>query len=780
MLMNFRNITILILFIFSLLACSTKPPAIASSDKVYNPTQQEAEEAAVGKVGEKKIYEKDLVEGLEAYIVDDSATFKIASQEYLKELMFALEAESQGYASDPDFIDQINTFKKVLSSDFLADTLEINNLIEKSYERLHYEINASHILFPVSPDALPEDTILVYKKALDVRNIALSGGSFDSLAHVFSGDINTRNLGGNMGWFSALQLVYPIEDAAYTYKKGEISLPVRSPAGYHLIRVNDVREFSGIANVSHILIAVNEIPNEELWEFAKNKADSLYYLISNGSDFETICNQYSDDYVTKETGGNLPPFSIGQREEANFEKTVFTLQPGEISKPVKTTIGWHIIRMNSLGQLAPLSKLYDEIKSKVTTDSRGKYLEELRLNKLMQKMNVVENASLINKLKAIADPKILQKAWKSPASFRNSTESLLSISGVPVSNSDFADFAEDRQEFDLSPASYTPEMTLYRYYKIYLNNLVKKSAIDQLENWNPDFRKLMNGYRLNLLSGRLKNDLVYEKSVADTTGQRKFYELHLSEFQIPENADIQIISSKDSSAINEFIEIYNNGKPYRLKRGIYPITFTKNNFELAIEDKRRLAGLIILMMKNPGYLVEIGGHSDVNEVPGISALRMKEVKSYLAENGLKPNRILEVDYKNTKPIDRFDWSKNQRLSIQFFSNDESDISKIINSDNKDLIKYEKLNVQRGENELLDTFAWVKGQYQIKKGSNFHLIFVDKINPSRFKTLKECRSEVINAYQNQLTEQLIERLSVKYPVELNDSILESLYLQNFKK
>src|SRR5690606_854684 len=109
--------------------------------------------------------------------------------------------------------------------------------------------------------------------------------------------------------------------------------------------------------------------SEEITAFQKRQIDSLYNLIKEGADFDQVCEANSDDIYSRVNGGLLDPFGVGTRLESNFEKVSFSLKEGEVSEPVRSQVGWHIIKLIEKLPLGSYDDLKDIILQKVTTDS---------------------------------------------------------------------------------------------------------------------------------------------------------------------------------------------------------------------------------------------------------------------------------------------------------------------------------------------------------------------------------------------------------------------------
>ncbi len=242
------------------------------------------------------------------------------------------------------YINELNSYRTQLAKEYLTDKKVTDELVQEAYQRSLKEVRASHILFLVNEDALPQDTLKVYQKAISVRNRILKGEDFKALAEQFSEDPSAKENKGDLGYFSAFRMVYPFENGAYNTKVGEVSEPIRSRFGYHLIYVADVRDNRGDVIAGHIMLSKSEdkAKNEE----NAQKIKDIYQKLQQGEKFEDLAKQFSDDKTTSEQGGKLAKISSGQLNSVVFEDAVFSLKNnGDYTKPVETEFGWHIIKL---------------------------------------------------------------------------------------------------------------------------------------------------------------------------------------------------------------------------------------------------------------------------------------------------------------------------------------------------------------------------------------------------------------------------------------------------
>jgi peptidyl-prolyl cis-trans isomerase SurA len=233
-----------------------------------------------------------------------------------------------------------------------------------------------------------------------------------------------------------------------------------------------------------------------------------------------------------------------------------------------------------------------------------------------------------------------------------------------------------------------------------------------------------------------------------------------------------VIASKDAKTVYQVKSVFEKGKPYNLKR-LYrtPLFYDKFLSELTSEHKRILVAILDIMRKNKGYVVEIGGHADQHEGDNVSAERLEKAKAFLVANGLTIERIIENDYAKTKQADKFDWTKNQRVTFSFYSNTKKDVEKVFNAKDPNNVDIEEGYFKKGDNKFVDTAKWDVGTQSVAKDGQFADVIIEQVEPSRYKTLRECRGQVLVDYQKSLEQKFKEDLINKYPVKLNNEEIQ---------
>ena len=200
-----------------------------------------------------------------------------------------------------------------------------------------------------------------YIASLMVSNKDLVSLAKGEKEKVLSDDPSAKENGGDLGYFTVMQMVYPFESAAYNTKPGDVSMPVRTRYGYHIIKAVDKRKAKGEVTVAHIMVKTAEKMTADDSLKAKTKVDELYAKVKAGEDFAQLAKTYSDDKSSGAKGGELPMFGPG-RMPIEFEQASFALQTnGDVSMPFVTKYGWHIVKR--LSKKEPTT--YDEMKGEL-------------------------------------------------------------------------------------------------------------------------------------------------------------------------------------------------------------------------------------------------------------------------------------------------------------------------------------------------------------------------------------------------------------------------------
>lgn len=490
-------------------------------------------------------------------------------EEYLKLYVnFKLkvkEARERGMDTTAAFIKEYTSYKEELKKPYLPEGKLIDSLVKVTYQRLQEEVKASHILIGVKEDALPADTLKAYNRILELKSQALKGVDFASLAALYSEEPMAQTTKGDLGYFTALQMVYPFENAAYSGKKGEVVGPVRTRFGYHILKIEDRKPARGEVEVSHIMIRTG---TEHDAIKSKNLIFEIYDQLKGGVSWDELCKQYSEDQSTKNSGGKLRPFGIGTMKTVpSFERAAFSLEnSGAISDPVQTQYGWHILRLERKIPLPSFEELAPTLKGRVARDERAQISKQALIKNMKKDFAFNESADVKMKVFLLADSSLTKGKWMWESSKTQpiNNKTLFTLQAQPIVVLDFLKYVKQTQRL----TAQAPQ----RYIESLYNEFVEKRINDRLEiqiiESHPDFQMLMKEYYEGILLFDIMEDEVWQKASADSLGQRKYFHAHAEAYKAGERVDVVIYYSNTMEAINSLKGLVEKGDTMNIQKAI--------------------------------------------------------------------------------------------------------------------------------------------------------------------------------------------------------------------
>jgi peptidyl-prolyl cis-trans isomerase SurA len=682
-----------------------------------------------------------------------------------------LAAEAQGRDTIGDFKEEISSYRDQLAIPYLTDKDLVEELTEEAYNRLQEEVHASHILIAVPEEALPADTLSAHRAAVAMRGRLMEGANFGEMAQKFSKDETARENQGDLGYFTAFQMVYPFETAAYATPVGQVSQPVRTKYGYHLIKVHDRRPSRGKVRVAHILIQDNAKTPDARKKEAQQRIREAYERLEKGEPWEKIVQVYSDDFESRQGGGLLPVFGVGEMMPA-FEEAAFALsQPGTYTQPVKTPYGWHIIRLVEKIPLESFEALAPSLRQKVMTDSRGKLITKTMIRKLKGQYSIRENTDAWSELLELADSSLVKGKWSLPENFMGRIEDpvLFTIEKTPATTREFLDYT--RGHLVPKPTGSDPKRVLRSYYNDFLGRRLLDYEKANLENKYAEFRMLMNDIREGVLLSQVMEEQVWQRSLDDSTGQRRIYEQNKAQYTYPERALATVIDAQDTTILRQALEELAQ-PPYALRLKGEELLFPMGQTMPTPAQMNSLYLLAATLKKNPDFVVEIAGYRTNDEADSVSAARISHIVRYLNRQGIPITRIMEKDHGSFRPVTEAE--RNRRISFQFFSTSRKDLERAINLNNgPNAVRISEGYFAR-DHALFKEAEWKAGTQTLPQPNGRILaIQIRKIEAPRTKTFAEARGTVINAYQKILEKQWLDSLRARFPVEVNEEELEKL-------
>ena len=496
---------------------------------------------------------------------------------FVKFKMKVLDAERMQLDTLSSFKNELAGYRKQLARPYLTDKQAEQKLIEEAYDRMTEEVRASHLLLLVDEKALPKDTLAVYQKINSLRNKILNGEDFETVAKTHSEDPSAKTNGGDLGYFSAFRMVYPFETAAFNTPIGEVSKPFRTRFGYHIVKVTDKRKSRGEVKVAHIMIEQGAKATVEEKQEANDKLSQILDFFKEGKSFDDLV-RYSDDKGTSSKGGELPWFGTGQMVPA-FESTAFSLkEKGEVSEPVQTIYGWHILKLIDKKAVPSFEEVKADIERKIKRDSRANKGKTVLINRIKSENNFRSNMEALTPFYQID----FEAQWTAE-SMSNNKQMLFILDNKKYTQADFAIYIEKNK----TPIDQTKIVSVINEM---FDDWVEKTCIQLedslLEEKYPEFKALMKEYRDGILLFNLMDQKVWGKAVEDTMGLKQYFQLTKENYQWDNRLDASVFTCLNKKVAERVRRLISTNDNVRLLSNseLSLITFGKGENRLSIDD----------------------------------------------------------------------------------------------------------------------------------------------------------------------------------------------------
>ena len=632
-------------------------------------------------IGDRNISAGEFMEVYEKNTLNSEVLDKKDVDEYLdmytKFKLKVIEAENLEMDTMPKFIKEYTGYRKQLAKPYFSNAEGTEALVEEAYNRMQYDVNASHILIKCDPHAVPADTLAAYNKALAARNRILKGEDFGDVAVELSEDPSARDMEaipgkrraykgnrGNLGYFTVFDMVYPFETAIYNSKVGELSMPIRTDFGYHIIKLNSKTPACGTVRAAHIYLHIDDDDPMKCDSAMREKAFNIYKEIDkDGKNWDNMVKKYSDDKGSSQQGGMLSPFRVSQIVP-EFISVVKQLNDNEISEPVKTNYGFHIIKLVGKSGIKSFEEEKDNLTKRVEKDMRAKVSDENVLKRLKKENKFKEYVKEKDAFIATIDTTLKEGKYV-VAEGVDTNKTLFKLQKKEYKVADFIEYIEEHEKPQpfMSSGSYA-----YQLYDEFVKDSVFAYEDEHLEEKYPDFKLLVQEYHDGILLFDLMDKQVWKKAEIDTAGIRLYYDEHKDE--------------------------------YMWGKRVKTILITVNNDE--------------------------------------SLARAEELIN------------MDITVDSIKSVVKAEGLKGVKVKSPFF--------------------------QQGDDVDIDETVWKAGTVRVIPSTvdnTTKLIKILEVRKPEPKTYKETRGIIISAYQTKLEEDWVNELENKYPVVVNEKILNKV-------
>ncbi|MFZ9970107.1 MAG: foldase protein PrsA [Bacteroidia bacterium] len=481
-------------------------------------------------------------------------------QLYIRFKLKIQDAVESGQSENSAYLQELGMYREQLARNYLYDRQVTADLIEEAYDRMRSEVRVSHILIACPRGASAQTEAQAKGRMEEIyqqlrRNNTAE--NFASMAETNSDDPGTKSAGGDLGWMTAMQVVYEFENYAYNTPVGDISPVFRTDFGYHVLRVTAKRPNRGDVKVRHILIRVTA-PGEEYDDAALKKMEEIRnQIVSGQASFEEMARNYSEDYNSRYNGGIMDYVNttqyIGDPDRQLWVDKAFSMtEKGEISSVFRTNYGYHLLQLVDVRPMASFDQMRSSLKQQVQQNARSKVSIDALVEKVKRENNFTENPQAYQAFLTVLDSSFLNGSFDMdalPKSYDNKGKrfNLLDMELFRLGNESYTveDFALFIQNNRRAMNSGKAEAFASEYQQWVSESCVANQN-EHLEERSEEFRDIYQEYREGILMFNRMQQLVWDRANNDSAGLAQYFAEHRDAYRWDDRYHVDIYYCSDA------------------------------------------------------------------------------------------------------------------------------------------------------------------------------------------------------------------------------------------
>jgi peptidyl-prolyl cis-trans isomerase SurA len=454
----------------------------------------------------------------------------------------------------------MQSFRSQVEEGYMNDEKGMNRLIDEAFIRSQKDIHLLHFSVAINSKMSAADTVKAYNAMAELSAELKAGKTdYDEIVNEISGKYMEVK-GKDLGFITAFSLPYEIESLVYNLKPGEITRYYRTKSALHVFKNTEERKSAGKWKIAQILLSIPPDVNGAELKAIELKADSIYNVLIAGADFAAMAKQYSEDKLTYMNSGELPEFGTG-KFELPFETKVFELKTdGEISKPIFTGYGYHIIKRLQRRE-TPSDKTDEgylfELKQQISKDSRMDAVKADFLKTVKVKTGYKKNPAIKEKeLFQYADSVTVNNRI---GNYPINKKVIFTFTKLNVKGVDWLNFVKD---YKLNPDVYKGENNQELMDK-YITTTAFEYYRRHLEEYDIEFKHQMQEFKEGNMLFEIMERNVWSKAANDSIGLRKYYNEHQSKYKWAASATVLLFNCSDVKEAENAAVALTNGKDWK-------------------------------------------------------------------------------------------------------------------------------------------------------------------------------------------------------------------------
>ena len=535
---SFRSV-ILVLFLMSSFRVSAQTSASVNQNLDTVVAEISDENVTLGNL--IRYYERNNRE--DDYTTEDLKDFLPFYVDYKLKLAYGRD---QGLFEDPDIQKELEDYSKQAAFSFWLENEIKKELADEFLERSKYELNSSHVLIQLEPNASASKVEESRQQLREARQMFLDGEmTMEELNQQYSSSVQGRPAGGDLPWFSAGVTVKPFEDALYSLDEGEISEPVRTQFGLHIIHLVERRERTPQRNVSHIFFRGSR---DDL--SAELLADSAYTSLQSGLPWNDVVQQFSQDGSSINSGGDIGWVGYGTQFSADFIDAVLSVDPvASFSPPVQTNYGYHIIRIDSVRSYENDQQRREELLNELVELPRYNANREQVLNRLADIGDFSVNATTRESVKEFFSESDSAAVQTVELPENLSQQQLITFNGNTYRVLDFKNWLNE------TFGNRNIQKIADSWFTMYEKNILESQVIPMTTDRFPEFEQEVEGFLNGLVVFQVSNDNIWNIETADSSRLKDYYERNQEKYRFGERYDYTLLASRDDSVLSAALEL---------------------------------------------------------------------------------------------------------------------------------------------------------------------------------------------------------------------------------
>ena len=461
---------------------------------------------------------------------------------YIASRLKIREAYERGYDTLSQQKEELANLRVQIMENYMSDPKIFKRLLNEAMQRSRKDIHLAHIFVDFRTAGGEPDTATAKQKINKAYEALKKGDNFSKVAGQYSEDPSVKKNNGDMGYITVFTLPYEFENIAYSLAVNKFSPPYKSKAGYHIFKNLGERPAVGRIKAAQILLAIPPGSDEATVKQISQRADSLYNRLQKGEDFSKLATQFSNDYVSANSGGAIPEFGTGQYEPL-FENIVLSLKDGSVSKPFLTSHGYHIVKRISQTAVQVNDKnttFMDELRQKVEQSDRMKIGDEVVFNKVIQKVPLEKFPYRPAELWALSDSILDYKPVNISLKMKRETP-LFKLDDKSYTVMDWINYAQSfRYRSDGSGIKPYPQVM-----NEYIRFVTLQYYRNHLEEFNEEFRNQVNEFRDGNLFFEIMQKEIWGRMQNDSAALMAYYEKNKNKYTWKQSADAVVFFCTD-------------------------------------------------------------------------------------------------------------------------------------------------------------------------------------------------------------------------------------------